>query len=213
MVQWRGVKGFRCPRPCTQSGDTEATAFDAAGQMDERLVVLAQRGDRSAFGELAAEVGDRLYALAFRMLRDGDLAEDAAQEAIVLIWRDLRALRDPQRFETWAYRIVVRACYREVRRRRTRGPHLYALPDLPVADSATAIANRDELERAFSRLTAQQRAVIALQYYLGMTHPQIADVLEIPVGTVGSRLHAAKRALRAALEAEERTASVGGRGA
>ena len=181
--------------------------------MDERLVVLAQRGDRSAFGELAAEVGDRLYALAFRMLRDGDLAEDAAQEAIVLIWRDLRALRDPQRFETWAYRIVIRACYREVRRRRTRGPHLYALPDVAVADSAAAIANRDELERAFSRLTAQQRAVIALQYYLGMTHPQIADVLEIPVGTVGSRLHAAKRALRAALEAEERTASVGGRGA
>lgn len=175
--------------------------------MDAELVVLAQRGDRSAFGQLAAEVGDRLYALAFRVLRDGDLAADAAQDAIVLIWRDLRALRDPNRFDTWAYRILVRACYREARRRRSRIPGLYAVRDLSVTDSADAVANRDELERAFGRLTPDQRAVIALQYYLGMTHPQISDVLEIPVGTVGSRLHAAKRALRASLDAEARTAS------
>lgn len=178
--------------------------------MDAELVVLAQRGDRSAFGQLAAEVADRLYALAFRVLRDGDLAEDAAQEAIVLIWRDLRALRDPHRFETWAYRILVRSCYREARRRRGRVAHPYALRDVSFPDAADAVADRDELERAFARLTAQQRAVITLQYYLGMTHPQIADVLEIPVGTVGSRLHAAKRALRASLDAEARTASVGG---
>jgi RNA polymerase sigma-70 factor (ECF subfamily) len=177
--------------------------------MDAELVVLAQRGDRSAFGQLAAQVGDRLYALAFRILRDGDLAQDAAQEAIVMVWRDLRALRDPHRFETWAYRILVRACYREARRRRARAAHVYALRDVSIADSADAVANRDELERAFARLTAQQRAVITLQYYLGMTHPQIADVLEIPVGTVGSRLHAAKQALRASLDAEGRSATAG----
>ena len=179
--------------------------------MDAQLVELAQRGDRSAFGQLATEFGDRLYALAYRMLRDSDLAADAAQESIVLIWRDLRALRDPRRFETWAYRILVRACYREVRRQRRPFPRLYALHELSAGDSAEAVADRDELDRAFARLTADQRAVLTLQYYLGMTHPQIADVLEIPVGTVGSRLHAAKRALRGSLDAEARTASVGGR--
>lgn len=135
--------------------------------MDAQLVVLAQRGDRSAFGQLAAEFGDRLYALAYQVLRDGDLADEAAQEAIVLIWRDLRALRDPDRFETWAYRIVVRACYREARRRRARAVGTYALHEVSVGDSTDAVANRDELERAVGRLTADQRAVIALQYYLG----------------------------------------------
>ncbi|MFN2419196.1 MAG: RNA polymerase sigma factor [Candidatus Limnocylindria bacterium] len=179
--------------------------------MDSQLVIQAQGGDRSAFGELAASFGDRLYAVAFRILRDADLAQDAAQEAIVSIWRDLRALREPDRFETWAYRILVRACYREARRGRTRGPHLYAVPDPSVEDHAMALANRDELERVFARLTPDQRAVVALQYYLGMSHPEIADVLDIPVGTVGSRLHAAKRALRAGLDADARTAKAGGR--
>lgn len=192
------------------SGDAWVVAH-CVEEMDAQLVVLAQRGDRSAFGQLAAEFSDRLYALAYRILRDGDLADDAAQEAIVTIWRDLRALRDPDRFETWACRIVVRACYREARRRRLRATTVYSLHEVGVADAANLVADRDELERAFRRLTADQRAVIALQYYLGMTHPQIADVLEIPVGTVGSRLHAAKRALRASLDAEARTVQAGRR--
>ena len=179
--------------------------------MDPQLVVQAQQGDRTAFGTLAAAVGDRLYAVAYRMLRDGDQAQDAAQEAIVLIWRDLRALRDPERFETWAYRILVRTCYREIRRRRALTTPGRAMADASVDDHATAIANRDELDRAYRRLTTDQRAVVTLQYYLGMTHPQIADVLDVPVGTVGSRLHAAKRALRAALDAESRSGQAGGR--
>ena len=181
--------------------------------MDPQLVIQAQDGDRTAFGRLAATVGDRLYAVAYRMLRDGDLAQDAAQEAIVLIWRDLRALRDPERFETWAYRILVRTCYREIRRRRALVHEQRVRFDVSVGDHSTAIANRDELERAYRRMTTDQRAVVTLQYYLGMTHPQIAEVLDIPVGTVGSRLHAAKRALRAALDAEARTVSAGGRSA
>lgn len=179
--------------------------------MDPALVVQAQHGDRTAFGTLAATVGDRLYALAYRMLRDGDLAQDAAQEAIVLIWRDLRALRDPERFEAWAYRILIRTCYREIRRRRALTTPRHVLREASTDDHASALADRDELERAYRRLTTDQRAVVTLQYYLGMTHPQIAEVLDIPVGTVGSRLHAAKRALRAALDAEARTGRAGGR--
>ena len=181
--------------------------------MDSRLVVKAQHGDRAAFGELAAAVGDRLYALAYRIIRDADAAQDATQEAIVHVWRDLPALRDPDRFETWAYRILVRECYRETRRRRSRGPQLYAVPDHTAPDHVSAVADRDELERVFDRLTADQRAVVAMQYYLGMSHPEMAEVLNVPVGTVGSRIHAAKRALRAGLDAEARTARIGGRSA
>lgn len=188
---------------------TPPTMFEAG--LDAQLVVQAQRGDRGAFGVLAASFGDRLFALAYRILRDSDAAQDAAQEAIVSIWRDLRALRDPDRFETWAYRILVRAAYRELRRRRSRARGLYAIPAASVDDHATALANRDEFERVFTRLTADQRAVIALQYYLGMSHPEMAQVLDIPVGTVGSRLHAAKRALRAGLDADARSAPAGRR--
>lgn len=181
--------------------------------MDTGLVVSAQRGDRVAFGELASTIGDRLYALAYRILRDTDAAQDATQEAIVHGWRDLRSLRDVERFETWMFRILVRESYRELRRRRSRGPHLYAVPDPSVEDHVSTVADRDEFERVFVQLTADQRAVVAMQYYLGMSHPEIAEVLGIPVGTVGSRVHAAKRALRAALDAQARTARSGGQSA
>lgn len=181
--------------------------------MDTALVTKAQHGDRVAFGELAAEIGGRLYALAYRIVRDADAAQDATQEAIVHAWRDLPALRDPDRFETWAFRILVRECYREARRRRARGPQLHAVPDRPVEDHVSMVANRDELERVLLQLTADQRAVVAMHYYLRMSHPEIAETLSIPVGTVGSRIHAAKRALRAALDADARSARIGGRSA
>jgi RNA polymerase sigma-70 factor, ECF subfamily len=99
--------------------------------MDTALVLRAQHGDRGAFGELAAAMGDHPYALAYRIIRDADAAQDATQEAIVHAWRDLPALREVERFEAWAYRILVRECYREARRRRSRGPQLYAVPDTP----------------------------------------------------------------------------------
>lgn len=179
--------------------------------MNAELVVQAQRGDRTAFGELAVMLGDRLYALAFRILRDADMAQDAAQEAIVTIWRDLRALREPERFEAWAYRVLVRTCYREARRRRAGEAKLHLVHDrTSVEDHASAVVNRDELERVFGNLSADQRAVIALHYYLGMTHPEVAEVLDVPVGTVASRLHAAKRALRAGLAADARRTRAGG---
>ena len=86
--------------------------------MDPRIVEQAQQGDQQAFAELAHAMGARLYAIAYRILRDHDRADDAAQHAIVAIWRDLPSLRDPSRFEAWAYRILVHACYAEARQGR-----------------------------------------------------------------------------------------------
>ena len=99
-----------------------------ASWMDVELVLRAQRGDEEAFASLAIAVGDRLHAVAQRILRDADLAEDASQQALLTIWRDLPQLRDPERFEAWCYRVLVRACYSEGRRSRTWNPNLRILP-------------------------------------------------------------------------------------
>ena len=86
--------------------------------MDTDLIGRAQHGDEEAFASLAVRVGDRLHAVAFRILRDTALAEDASQQALLTIWRDLPQLRDPARFDAWSYRLLVRACYTEGRRWR-----------------------------------------------------------------------------------------------
>jgi RNA polymerase sigma factor (sigma-70 family) len=183
---------------------SNAAQFENGWDVERDLVIRARNGDRVAFGELATLYGDRWYALAYRILRDGDRAQDVVQDTIIAVWRDLRALRDLDRFDTWAWKVLVRLCYREARRARRDRPMPFLLPNRSAEDPISRLADRDELERIFTRLSPDQRAVVALQYYLGMTHPQIAAALDIPVGTVGSRLHAAKRALRAALAANSR---------
>src|SRR5512141_1773597 len=96
--------------------------------MDTELVIRAQHGDEGAFTSLAVAVGDRLHAVAHRILRDTDLAEDATQQALLAIWRDLPQLRDPARFDAWSYRLLVRACYAEASRTRRLAPNVRLLP-------------------------------------------------------------------------------------
>src|SRR5580765_6059944 len=174
--------------------------------MDTELVVRAQGGDEGAFASLAVAVGDRLHAVAHRILRDTDLAEDATQQALLDIWRDLPNLRDPARFDAWSYRLLVRACYAEGRRSRRATPNLHLLPaDEPTeAEGASVVANRDQLERGFRRLSIDHRTVVVLHHYLDLTVDEIAETLGVPPGTVRSRLHHAMRGLRAALEADAR---------
>lgn len=174
--------------------------------MDRSVVERAQGGDREAFGSLAIELSDRMFGVAHRILRDFDAASDALQVALVRMWRDLPGLRDPDLVEGWAYRVVVRACYDELRRAR-RTIELRSLDGgapSSGADPALGLVEREALERAFRKLPADQRAVLVLQYYRDMTLPQIAESLRVPLGTVRSRLHYAKRAMRAALEADAR---------
>ena len=182
--------------------------------MDQDLVEQAQRGDREAFAILARTRGDRLMAIAQRILRDVGRAEDAVQQTLVIAWRELPALRDPARFDAWLQRLLVNACYAEARRSRTWNAHVRVLPiDGPVGPDETALLdNRDRLERGFRRLPPDQRAILVFTHYLGLAPAEIAERLGIPVGTARSRLHYAHRAMRAAIEADERPASVvGGR--
>jgi RNA polymerase sigma-70 factor (ECF subfamily) len=173
------------------------------------LVGQAQRGDREAFDELARMAGDRCMAIAFRILRDFDLADDAVQAALLTAWVEIRALRNPERFEPWLHRILTHACYAEARHRTrwTAGIRLLAVEPVREPDPYLAVDDRDQLERAFRRLTVEQRAVLVFHHYLGLPLPEVADRIGIPVGTVKSRMYHAKRALQASLEADARASS------
>jgi RNA polymerase sigma-70 factor (ECF subfamily) len=171
-------------------------------------VERAAAGDQEAFAALARLSSNRLFAVALRILRDRYLAEEALQQALITIWNELPRLRDPDRFEAWSYRVIVRASTEHARRERRSGALVQLLPEdadaSPAPDQFRAVADRDQLERGFRRLTAEQRAVIVLRHYSGLSLAEIADVLGIPAGTAASRLHHATRALRAALEADSR---------
>jgi len=175
--------------------------------MDTDLVVRVQRGDKAAYAILATEVADRYLAVARRILRDLDLAEDATQQALLSIWRDLPQLRDPARFDAWSYRLLVRACYAEGRKQRRWAPNLRLLPaDEPMAaDGFDSIVDRDQLESGFRRLSLDHRTVVVLHHYLDLPLERVAELLGIPVGTAQSRLHYAMRGLRAALDADARS--------
>ena len=177
--------------------------------METDLVERAMEGDEQAFASLAVAVGNRLHAVAHRILRDAALAEDATQQALLAIWRDLPQLRNPQRFDAWSYRVLVRACYVEAHRSRSQGPNLRLLPaDEPATgDGLSSVMDRDQLDRGFRRLSVDHRAVVVLHHYLDMTVEEVAQTLGIPAGTARSRLHYAMRALRSALEADARPAT------
>jgi len=171
------------------------------------IVDRAKRGDEEAFDALARQVGDRCMAIACRILRDVDLAEDAVQAALIVAWRDLRTLRDSSRFEPWLHRILTNECYAEARRRTRWSGDIRLLPvDGPTeADGILGVNDRDQLDRAFRRLTLEQRAVLVFHHYLDLTLVDVAERLGIPIGTAKSRLHSATAALRASLEADART--------
>ncbi len=177
--------------------------------MHRELVDQAKQGDEEAFDALARVVGDRCMAIACRILRDSHLAEDAVQAALIVAWRELRTLRDPELFEPWLHRILTNECYAEARRRSRWSANIRLLPvDGPrEAAGILTVNDRDQLERAFRRLTLEQRAVLVFHHYLGLPLPEVADRLGIPHGTAKSRLHHATAALRASLDADARTST------
>jgi RNA polymerase sigma-70 factor, ECF subfamily len=173
------------------------------------LVERARRGDHEAFEALAAPAYHRLYAIARRILRDGYAAEDAVQDALVRAWRDLRGLRDPDRFDAWLHRLLVNACTDQVRRRRRRPVEVPVLEidQATTVDELGRLVDRDELERAFLGLSVEQRAALVLTHYVGLSAPEVAAILGIPAGTVHSRLHYGARAMRAAIASPPGTPS------
>jgi RNA polymerase sigma-70 factor, ECF subfamily len=179
--------------------------------MQRELVLRARNGDHDAFAVLAAGAFDRLYRTAQFILHGDDRAADAVQESLMAAWLHIRAVRDPDRFDAWLHRLLVHACYREARRVKQRDvvEIQMTVPESGESrDSQDQTAVRDQLERGFRRLTPEQRAVLVAHHYLGLPDAEAATVLDIAVGTFKSRLNRASAALRAALEADERTTTV-----
>jgi RNA polymerase sigma-70 factor, ECF subfamily len=176
--------------------------------VDQRgLVERARGGDHDAFTELARGAVTRLDRAARLILRDPELARDAVQEALIRAWRDLRGLRDPDRFDAWLHRLTVNACLDIARHRRRRVIEVELDPiDMPdVVDMAGALADREIVDSAMRRLDESGRAIVVLHYFLGMPLSDVASTLGIPIGTVKSRLHRALGEMRVAVGTEPPT--------
>jgi len=168
------------------------------------LIERARQGDHEAFGVLVGTHLARLDAAARLILRDPDLARDAVQEATLRAWKNLRGLRDLDRFDAWLHRLTVNACLDIARKRRGRAfeVELTPLNDPPVADPTSPIADVLYVERMLATIDPAQRAVVALHYYLDLTLVETAAALGIPVGTAKSRLNRALDAMRIRVGAE-----------
>ncbi len=181
--------------------------------MDQRsLVERARQGEHDAFAQLVRESIGRLDTAARLILRDPDLASDAVQEALVRAWKDLRKLRDPNKFDGWLYRLTVNACIDEVRRRKRRPIEVEITPlhSPSEADSTVTMADRELIDGMLKRLDEHGRAIVVLHYYLGLPLTDVASTLVIPVGTVKSRLHRALGEMRSDLAEGAPPAIVGG---
>jgi RNA polymerase sigma factor (sigma-70 family) len=168
--------------------------------VDQRRVVeRARRGDHDAFAELVHASVARLDTAARLILRDNELARDAVQEGLFRAWRDLRSLRDPDRFDAWLYKLTVNACF-DLARRRRRRPIEVEIVDLSgpaLPDPADAAADRVLVDGVLRRLDDQGRSIIVLHYFLGLPLSEVATCLGVPVGTVKSRLNRALGDMRA----------------
>jgi len=206
-----GLAEAELPGPPSGFADAVPPSADPTGVV--ALVERAQAGDRAAFERLVERRLDRAYRTARAILGNEADARDATQEAFLDAWRQRARLRDPARFDAWLGRILVNSCRETLRGRRRRAVREIAAGDLldpldavpardPAPDERTA--SLDTLERAFERLPAPERAILVLHHLEHQPLAEIAATLDVPVGTVKSRLHAARHSLERALEAELR---------
>lgn len=181
-----------------------------AAPSDADLILAVQsRDDRRAFGELVARHQSQVRSVLRRLTRgDTMLADDLAQEAFVLAWRNIAKFRFEARFSTWLYRIAFNAWQSEARKRREVLMDIDDVSPPPGSeawDEMPDVASRLDLERAMTSLSDGERAAISACYYADLTHEEAARALEIPVGTVKTHILRAKAKLKARLSTEEKT--------
>jgi len=187
--------------------------MDASTAAGERaLIERCRAGEEGAFTELVDRHKDLVFALIARTVQDRSRAEDLAQEVFLRVHRGLPYFRGEARLSTWIYRIVANVCLQD----HARGAptvSLDALLDRPSPRSAVPSASdrqfselelRDRLEKAIARLPANYRLVVAAHYLQGIQYEELAEALELPLGTVKTQLHRAKQQLRRLLETELR---------
>jgi RNA polymerase sigma-70 factor (ECF subfamily) len=177
-----------------------------SSQINEtELVTKAQNGDRNAYSELVRTHSQGVLNVVYRMCGNSDLAEDAAQEAFIQAWLRLSSYKEKTSFRSWLYRIAVNAAIDMLRKEKRILPS--SVDDLNLRDSRPnpeailASSERAELIReAVITLPNASRAVLVLREYEGLSYQEIAESLEIPMGTVMSRLSYARKLLKEKLE-------------
>jgi RNA polymerase sigma-70 factor, ECF subfamily len=191
------------------------TAATATTSADDGLVRRARTGDAAAFGVLVDSRIDRCYRLAWSILSNDADAADATQDALLAAWRQLPRLRDAAAFDGWLNRIVANAALMARRHRlRLREVSVAPIqpgdmpdepepaPDLRARTAFDDVVDNDAIGRGFDRMRPQDRMILVLHHVEERPIAEIARSLGIPVGTVKSRLHAARSALEKAMEAE-----------
>jgi len=181
---------------------TTATALGPSLDVGTDVVDRARRGDQEAFAAVIRHYDPGLRALAYRLLEDRDLMDDALQEAYVKAFRGLPRFRGQAKLGTWLYRIVYNACLDELKRptRRQDVPceDVHDAP-APWTDPGEAVARRGDLAEALARLAPEERAAVILVDAQGFDYREAARVLDVPEGTIGSRLSRARASLRTEL--------------
>ena len=173
----------------------------APGPSDEHVLEAVGRGDHDALGELYDRFGRLAYGLAYRILRDRALAEDAVQEAFLAVWRSADAYkRERAKPSTWILTVVHRRAVDLVRREeRRRGEPLEGAPEPASGSADEDVALRDRraaVQSALAELPGDQRQAIELAYYGGLTQSELSERLGVPLGTVKSRMFAGLGRLR-----------------
>jgi RNA polymerase sigma-70 factor (ECF subfamily) len=179
---------------------------DHAHLSDEALVALVARADEGALAELYDRIGGVAYRLAYRILRDESLAEDAVQEAFLALWRTAAATFIPERAKasTWLLTLVHRRAVDVVRREERRRTEPLESAAEPIDESAESDAwlglERERIQVALRRLPDQQREAIELAYYGGFSQSELAERLGQPLGTIKSRMFSGLARLRELLD-------------
>jgi RNA polymerase sigma-70 factor, ECF subfamily len=172
---------------------------------ERELVERCRRGEEGAFQELVDRYKDLVFALIARTVQDRSRAEDLAQEVFLRVHRGLPYFRGEARLSTWIYRIVANVCLQDHDRRGALVPiddagsgRTPSQPDRQFVD----LELRDRLEKAIARLPAHYRLLVAAHYLDGVRYEDLAEALQVPLGTVKTQLYRAKQQLRHLLETE-----------
>lgn len=174
---------------------------------ERELAERCRSGDERAFQELIDRFKDLVFALIARTVQDRSRAEDLAQEVFLRVHRGLPYFRGEARLSTWIYRIVANVCLQERGRRsptislddgRRREDVKMSMSDRHVGD----LELRDRLDKAIARLPAHYRLLVAAHYLKGVRYEDLAEALQVPLGTVKTQLYRAKQQLRRVLETE-----------
>ena len=175
------------------------TTTATPAEIEREWIAQAQEGDRQAFAELVQRYRAGVINVVYRMCGDADLAEDAAQEAFIRAWQHLPRYQPRSPFRNWLYRIATNVALDALRRERDTAD-IEAVPLAAAHSNPEAVAERnkraDQVRRAVLALSPASRAVLVLREYEGLSYKEIADTLDIPLGTVMSRLNYARATLR-----------------